>query len=127
MRTVPISGSVTDLGHGRERHGERRRAVDMSLLQAGILPTFYQFTEATIEVKLSITMKETTSSETKGTSLGLRAGRFGALAFGSPVDYRTANTYSYTAQGSSVLRATMRPAPTAAAGWCRAPRRSTRS
>ena len=111
VRTVPISGSSPISVTGVSVTASGAAPVDMSLLQAGILPTFYQFTEATIEVKLSITMKETTSSETKGTSLGLRAGRFGALAFGSPVDYRTANTYSYTAQGSSVLRATMRPVP----------------
>jgi hypothetical protein len=84
----------------------------MSLLQAGLLPTFYQFTEATIEVKLSITMKETETKETKGsTPLGRQTSRLGALVFGSPVDYRTANTYSYAAQGSSVLRATLRPVP----------------
>jgi hypothetical protein len=33
------------------------------------------------------------------------------LAFGAPVNFRTANTYSYTAQGSSTLRVTMRPVP----------------
>jgi hypothetical protein len=32
-------------------------------------------------------------------------------AFVSPVNYRTANTYSYSAEGSSVLRATLRPVP----------------
>jgi len=38
------------------------------------------------------------------------AGR-NVLAFGSTVNYRTANTYSYQAQGSSTLRVTMRPVP----------------
>jgi hypothetical protein len=111
VRTVPVIGSAPIPVTGVNIRASGAEPVEMSLLQAGLLPTFYQFTEATIEVKLSITMKETTTSETKGTSLGLRASRFGALAFGSPVDYRTANTYSYTAQGSSVLRATMRPVP----------------
>jgi hypothetical protein len=111
VRTVPVTGSAPIPVTGVTIRASGAEPVEMTLLQAGLLPTFYQFTEATIEVKLSITMKETTSNETKGTSLGLRAGRFGALAFGSPVDYRTANTYSYTAQGSSVLRATMRPVP----------------
>ena len=111
MRTVPVTGSAPIPVTGVNIRASGAEPVEMSLLQAGLLPTFYQFTEATIEVKLSITMKETTTSETKGTSLGLRASRFGALAFGSPVDYRTANSYSYTAQGSSVLRATMRPVP----------------
>ena len=35
---------------------------DMSLLQMGLIPTFYQFAEATIEVTMDI--KTTTSSET---------------------------------------------------------------
>jgi hypothetical protein len=119
VRTVPISGSSPISVTGVSVTASGAAPVDMSLLQAGILPTFYQFTEATIEVKLSITMKETTSSETKGTSLD--CGRqVGALAFGSPVDYRTANTYSYTAQvrascGRRCDRSRHRR------GWCRAP------
>lgn len=36
--------------------------VDISLLQIGLLPTFYQFSEASIEVKMDI--KTTTSRET---------------------------------------------------------------
>ena len=36
--------------------------VDVSLLQVGLMPTFYQFSEATIEVKMDI--KTTTSRET---------------------------------------------------------------
>src|SRR4030042_4177475 len=36
--------------------------IDVSLLQIGLLPTFYQFSEATIEVTMDI--KTTTSTET---------------------------------------------------------------
>lgn len=87
--------------------------VTMNLLQAGLLPTFYQFTEATIEVKLSITMREVRTTETEGE----RTTRPGFLVFGlskaysSTVDYRTSNTYSYQASGASVLRVNMRPVP----------------
>lgn len=112
VRMVPISGSTPVPVTGVAVRASGAPPVQMSLLQAGLLPTFYQFTEATIEVKLSITMKETETRETGGsTPLGRRTSKFGALAFGSPVDYRTANTYSYAAQGSSVLRATLRPVP----------------
>jgi hypothetical protein len=82
----------------------------MSMLQAGLFPTFYQFTEASIEVKIAITMHEDTESEAQISgpgSLGLRPSR----AFASTVDYRTQNTYSYDANGASVLRATLRPVP----------------
>jgi hypothetical protein len=85
--------------------------VRLNLLQSGLLPTFYQFTQAEIDVKLSISMKRTETQETEGSRLGLRAGPYGVLAFGSPVNYRTANTYSYSAEGASVLRTTMRPVP----------------
>ena len=88
----------------------------MNMLQAGLFPTFYQFTEAAIEVRLSITMRE----EREGRP---RAGRAGAWhgfgpfglgfsrAYASPVDYRNSNTYNYQAQGASLLHATMRPVP----------------
>ena len=112
VRMVPVTGSAPVPVTGATIRSSGAQPVEMSLLQAGLLPTFYQFTEATIEVKLSISMKETETKETRGsTPLGRQTSRFAALVFGSPVDYRTANTYSYAAQGSSVLRATLRPVP----------------
>jgi hypothetical protein len=77
--------------------------VTLPLLQAGILPTFYQFTEAVVEAKLSISLKRSgTDTET---------GRPVISAFASSVNFRTANTYSYSAEGSSALKATMKPVP----------------
>lgn len=96
--------------------------VTMNLLQAGLLPTFYQFTEATIQVKLSISMRDVESSQVASTGSG-SAGRgiSGVLnslgigrktaAYASPVNYRSANSYSYSAEGASVLTASMRPVP----------------
>jgi hypothetical protein len=86
--------------------------VTMNLLQAGLLPTFYQFTEAAIEVKLSITMREARTTETEGqpTNPGLLLVRR-TMAYSSTVDYRTASTYSYQASGASVLKVNMRPVP----------------
>lgn len=82
--------------------------VKTTLLQAGILPTFYQFTEAVIDVKLSITMRRTAQSETQG-----RPGFAGrsVMAFAAPFNFRSKNTYSYEASGTSALRITMRPVP----------------
>ena len=82
--------------------------VSMNMLQAGLFPTFYQFTEATVEVKLSITMREDDTSSSSGTSsLALGASR----AFASSVDYRTQNTYSYAASGAARLTASIKPVP----------------
>ena len=82
--------------------------VKTTLLQAGLLPTFYQFTEALIEVKLSITLKETSATQTER-----RPGfaKRGVMAFAAPVNFRNASTYSHTAEGSSLLRVTMKPVP----------------
>jgi hypothetical protein len=92
------------------------RAMDpqtFTLLQAGLMPTFYQFTESLIEVKISISMKTTRSSEFAiGASLEVSAGwGWGSAAFSSSVNYKTSNTYSYSAEGSSLLRTTLRPVP----------------
>jgi len=93
--------------------------VPMSMFQAGLLPTFYQFTEASLEVRLSITMRDDdqASSAVRSTekgAVGLDAGFLGlsaSRAYASSVDYRNANKYSYAAQGSSTLRVTLRPVP----------------
>lgn len=103
--TIPITGANI-LASGAT-------PVRMNLLQTGLQPTFYQFTEAQIEVKMSISIKRTSESESNPgsnpTAVPIR--RFTTRAFASPVNYRTSNTYSYTAEGSSVLRATLRPVP----------------
>jgi hypothetical protein len=88
-------------------------AQTFTLLQAGLLPTFYQFTESIIEVKMSISQKSTSSSEFEfGASLEASASwGWGSASFASHVNYKTQNTYSYSAEGSSLLRTTLRPVP----------------
>jgi hypothetical protein len=88
--------------------------VTLTLLQAGLQPTFYQFTEATLEVKLSISVKRTEESESEPNSSSpsnVLVKGFKTRAFASSVNYRTSNTFSYTADGASVIRATLRPVP----------------
>jgi hypothetical protein len=107
-RRITVTGARVDFGE------DSVRMATMSMFQAGLLPTFYQFTEASIEVRLSITMREDRDAESTvrttasgPTWLGMGASR----AFASSVDYRSANKYSYAANGASVLRCTMRPVP----------------
>lgn len=99
--------------------------VNITLLQAGIFPTFYQFTESVIEVKMSISQKTSSSSsfevsstfdasETVGGSVGFLFGSANfteTVSYSSSVDYKTSNTYSYSAEGSSSLKTTLRPVP----------------
>jgi hypothetical protein len=103
--TIPITGASI--------RASGANPIRLNLLQAGIQPTFYQFTEAQIEVKMSISIKRTEESETApgNNPTAVPVKRFQTRAFASPVNYRTSNTYTYSAEGSSVLRATMRPVP----------------
>jgi hypothetical protein len=82
------------------------RSIPLTLLQAGINPSFYQFTE-------SISSKVTTQSEFEfGIEATASAGfLFASGSVSSHVDYRTSNTYSYSAEGSSLLRTTLKPVP----------------
>jgi hypothetical protein len=79
--------------------------VKMSALQAGLVPSFYQFTEATIQLKLSVQLREV--RETQSPALGPPIMR----AFASNVNFRTQNTYSYNAEASSSVTAILRPVP----------------
>jgi hypothetical protein len=111
-RQVQVSGGTIPIT-GVNIRASGANPIRMNLLQAGLQPTFYQFTEAQLEVKLSISIKRTeeTESEPGSNPTAVPVKRFATRAFASSVNYRTSNTYSYTAEGSSVLRATMRPVP----------------
>ncbi len=102
---ITVTGVDVDL--------EVPHAFPMTLLQAGITPTFYQFTESIIEVKMSISSKTESSSELE-VDVGVSATAdflFGSATVSSHVNYKTANKYSYSAEGSSLLRTTLKPAP----------------
>src|SRR5271165_6141597 len=85
----------------------------LTLLQAGFNPTFYQFVNSTIEVKMSIS--STTSSETSlSVSVGVTASAnflFGSATISSHVSYATSNKYNYSVTGSSTLSTTLNPVP----------------
>lgn len=109
------------------------KPVSMSLMQAGLLPTFYQFTESLIEVKISISHRSSHTSEFEfGSSLEINTGveteahasasLFGiggggsvktslSSTFASHVNYKSAASYSYSAEGASLLRTTLKPVP----------------
>jgi hypothetical protein len=79
--------------------------VQMSALQAGLLPTFYQFSESTIQLKVAVSLRETSEQDSTGdVTTTLRA-------FGSHVNFRTQNTYSYSVDAAAQVNVTMRPVP----------------
>jgi len=90
---------------------------DYSLLELGFTPTFYQFVDTIIEVKVSITIASERSYQRKSTSIrGSAAGGF-FLGFGggamraSSVSATYASKYQYSAEGSSLLRTKLVPVP----------------
>jgi hypothetical protein len=103
--------------------------VTYTLLQAGLTPTFYQFTESLIEVKITISHRTEVSSELEmgaefetSTEVEAEASAnfflFGgstkvktSSTFSSHVNFTTASKYTYSAEGSSLLRTTLRPVP----------------
>jgi hypothetical protein len=115
-----VQVQVQDSGGGSHQEtiqvtGARVRTSDattaqMTMLQAGIMPTFYQFTEASIEVKLSITMEEDRGGAAAANANDkYRLGQSRARA--ASIDLRTQNKYTYQANGSSTLKVVMRPVP----------------
>ncbi len=109
----------------------------MPLLAYGIHPTFYQFTDTIIEVKMTITMSVSKESERKfglsfkiksktqseasykgGGVLGFLFGRpkfkvenTTTVALATTYNARYSQKYTFNAEGTSLLRTTLKPVP----------------
>lgn len=104
---------------------ESAKPINMTLMQAGLLPTFYQFTESLIEVKISISHRSSSSrefeagaefeisteAEAHGSLFGFGGSASVSTTFSSHVNYKSSSTYSYSVEGSSLLRTTLKPVP----------------
>jgi hypothetical protein len=84
----------------------------MTLLQAGVNPTFYQFTNSTIVVKMSVT-STTESSATLGVTVDSQAREFffSSGTVTSHVNASFSNKFSYSVEGSSSLSTTLACVP----------------
>ena len=100
----------------------------MSMLELGFSPTFYQFVDTIIEVKIAIKItrsyersRTTRDTTQKKRNFGVGGGVLGAI-FGGPsassssvstsqVDATYSAKYSYSAEGSSLLRTKLVPLP----------------
>ena len=86
-----------------------------SMIGAGFQPTFYQFAETVIEVKMAISMSQETSSErkTKTTETTNKKSfwRTKSTARTTTVDATYSSKYNYSAEGSSLLRTRLVPVP----------------
>jgi hypothetical protein len=97
-------------------------SVPLTLLQAGLTPTFYQFTESKIEIKIALSTSTEASfginvshdfsmDENVGFDDGSGFTYSRATTWASHVDASYSVKYSYTADGSSLLSTTLRPVP----------------
>lgn len=88
-----------------------------SLLELGFTPTFYQFVDTLIEIKISISMSRETNFNTSSTTVNANVkgsvGFFSASASMrvSTVSASFASKYQYSAEGSSLMRTKLVPVP----------------
>ncbi len=101
---------------GHHRDGEENLVDErVSMMELGFTPTFYQFIDTIIEVKIEITMTETDDSSK--TERGYRRSftRFGGgrrfTARVTPVNATHSSKYSYNVEGASLLRTKLVPVP----------------
>ena len=85
----------------------------LSLMELGFTPTFYQFVDTIIEVKVSIRIATETSFSrtTFHASFDSYFAIFAAGASVSSVSASFATKYNYSAEGSSLLRTKIQPIP----------------
>lgn len=103
---------------GRDENDE---PVLVSMMELGFTPSFYQFIDTLIEVKMAITATRDRSHDVKnkGTQTSLTAASSGnwfwrrssLTVTSTPVDATYASKYSYAAEGSSLVRTKMVPVP----------------
>ena len=94
---------------------------ELSLLELGFTPTFYQFVDTIIEVKMSVSMSTSTeASNTTSTTATATAfsGGIGWMSIRGNVNVHSASVnaayaskYQYSAEGSSLLRTKLVPVP----------------
>jgi hypothetical protein len=93
--------------------------IETSMIGAGFQPTFYQFAETIIEVKIAINVSYESSYEntTKGNvTTTTRASSWWNMSSRTvitttPVDAKYSSKYNYTTEGSSLLRTRLVPMP----------------
>jgi hypothetical protein len=96
-----ISFEITKMMSGTEakyriRLSDSADARSYSLLELGFAPTFYQFVDTVLEVKVAFSMSSETSNS------GSEGGKYQAKS--TPVDATYSNRFQYPVEGSSVMR-----------------------
>lgn len=115
-KIAPVSLPTFKMGANNQFE---ENTIETSMIGAGFQPTFYQFAETLIEVKMAITMtrekEETKKSKgtqtTRSTTSGLWWLNRKSVITTTPIDATYTNKYNYTQEGSSLLRTRLVPVP----------------
>jgi hypothetical protein len=93
----------------------------MSMMELGFTPTFYQFVDTIIEVKISIkytqegqssiSVSNNNKTKERNMQFGLARAKRGRSISTSQVNASYSQKYSYSAEGSSLLRTKLVPIP----------------
>lgn len=124
---IKLSEILTKLTEGKEDDDEIRVPTRMSMMELGFAPTFYQFVDTIIEVKIAIKITRTSEFSRTRTNKSLdrsnsykrkrsffgtkRSASSNATVNTSQVDATYSNKYSYSAEGASLLRTKLSPIP----------------
>lgn len=122
--TKVFDDSRVYFGHTYDSSG-KRVPTRVSMLELGFTPTFYQFVDTIIEVKIAIkitqsdssfdrqrdTTKNTNSSISGGLGFFKVSGNRNKTVNTSQVDATYSSRYSYSAEGASLLRTKLCPVP----------------
>ena len=81
--------------------------ITTSMIGAGFQPTFYQFTDTIIEVKMAISMNR--SSQASVSVTAKVGGAF--IPYSASITASYSSKYSYSVEGSSLLRTKITPVP----------------
>lgn len=116
----------TTIGDDGQPRTEKKKSLvsfgnqQLSLMELGFTPTFYQFVDTIIEVKISLAMAAQTEHSYSTTTVdGSMHSGFALFYSGgtlkvSTVSARFAAKYQYSAEGSSLMRTKLVPVPTPA-------------
>lgn len=90
------------------------KTITTSMLGVGFQPTFYQFSETIIEVKMAISVSKESKEESKPSTQSTKPSIFNRQAMtvkATSVNAAYTNTYNFNQEGSSLIRTTLVPVP----------------
>lgn len=95
-----------------EKGEMNKTPIEVSMLAAGFQPTFYQFSETMIEVKMDISLSgQATESTWRNSRSIIRTDNRSYLLRATPVNATYTNRYNYTIEGVSILKTRLVPIP----------------